>query len=230
MGVFLVIAVGAAILVFKPSVSPVSEITYRQLNGEQRSATTDAAELIRDDSYRGLQDPAAVSLIQENRISVNGAGAAETSAGGTAATVISVPKPSAAAVPDTTAVKPAAPRQPASSRPAASRPAAQAKPAVQGTASGTKPAGSAAPKRAYNDYWVQAGSFSTRERADGVKHTLDDKGIAAMVTNQEINGNTYYRVRVGPYSSQNEADYWLAMIKSIDGFQDSQIWESQSLR
>jgi DedD protein len=39
-----------------------------------------------------------------------------------------------------------------------------------------------------------------------------------------------YRVRIGPYTSQNEADYWLAMVKSIDGFEKSQVWETQSLR
>ena len=89
---------------------------------------------------------------------------------------------------------------------------------------------SSAPKKAFRDYWVQAGSYSTRERADGVKNSLSIKGISAIVSNQEINGNTFYRVRIGPYTPQNEADYWLAMVKSIDGFQDSQIWESQSFR
>ncbi|MDR2471524.1 MAG: SPOR domain-containing protein, partial [Treponema sp.] len=117
------------------------------------------------------------------------------------------------------AARPAEPApRPAPAAPA--KPAAPVKPAVSAPAS----------KKAYRDFWVQAGSFSTRERADGVKSTLDTKGIAAVITNQDINGSTYYRVRVGPYTSQNEADYWLAMIKSIDGFQNSQVWESQSYR
>jgi DedD protein len=37
-------------------------------------------------------------------------------------------------------------------------------------------------------------------------------------------------VRVGPYTSQNEADYWLALIKSIDGFGESQIWQNNAFR
>ncbi|MDR2049446.1 MAG: SPOR domain-containing protein, partial [Treponema sp.] len=126
------------------------------------------------------------------------------------------------AVPDTVseqpAIKPQSPQQ-------VSQP-------VQRTPIPAKPAASVVPppKKTYNDFWVQAGSFSTRERADGVKKTLDEKGIAAIITNQQINGQSFYRVRIGPYTSHNEADYWLAMIKSIDGFEGSQVWESQSKR
>ena len=208
------IAVSAAILVFRPNAAAVTTPEVSSLN-TNRSATADTSALLRDDTFRGLQDPAAASPIQENYINPNGgSGTAADDKAEAAKTVISVPKPSTAAVPD---VKPA---------PAVAKPAAQAKPAVAAAASVPAPQ----PKKAQRDYWVQAGSFSTRERADGVKSTLGTKGLSAIVTNQDINGNTYYRVRVGPYSSQNEADYWLAMIKSIDGFQESQIWESQSFR
>ncbi|MDR2312979.1 MAG: SPOR domain-containing protein [Spirochaetaceae bacterium] len=236
VGVFLVIVVSAAILIFSPRASAVPEISYRAIDAEtpqhNRSATTDPANIVKDDTYMGLQDPASASPIQESRIYINGSEggaepAADTAGGaGAAKTVINIPRPAAPAVPS------------ASSRPA---PAASARPATGGRAAAgsqtgpSQPAKTAvpaapAPKKQYRDFWVQAGSFSTRERADGVKHTLDNKGISAIVTNQEINGNTYYRVRVGPYTSQNEADYWLAMIKSIDGFHDSQVWESQALR
>ncbi|MDR2661807.1 MAG: SPOR domain-containing protein, partial [Treponema sp.] len=199
------VVISAALLVFRPGGAQETSMSYRQINGEPgRSATTDPAELIRDDSFRGLQNPDAVSPIY----STNGesAGAAQTpeQAGETgAATVISVPKPTAAAVP----TAPAKPAAPAPVKPKAAAPAPKAE----------TPAPAAAPRQRYRDFWVQAGSFSTRERADGVKHILDDKGISAVITNQDINGNTYYRVRIGPYTSQNEADYWLAMIKSIDG-------------
>jgi len=215
--VVLVIVVSVAILIFRPGAVPVPTSDVSSLNNNlNRSATTDPSELVRDDTYRGLQNPAAISPIQENHINIYGDSGMTVDSKGDAATtrtVISVPKPSTAAVPDV--------------KPAPAKPAVQAKaPPVQ-----EKPAAvSTAPKKAQRDYWVQAGSFSTRERADGVKSSLGTKGISAIVTNQEINGSTYYRVRIGPYSTQNEADYWLAMIKSIDGFQESQIWESQSYR
>lgn len=84
-----------------------------------------------------------------------------------------------------------------------------------------------APKAVYSTFWVQTGSFSTSSRADGVKETLASKGITSVVENRALDGKTYYRVRVGPYTSQNEADYWLALIKTIDGFEESQVWRSQ---
>ena len=199
------IVFSAAILIFRPGAesTPVVSTNNPDYN---RSVSTDPSQMARDNSLRGLQDPADTSPIQENYITESGAAAPGT-------TVISVPKPSTAAVPD---VKPAA------------KPAVKNKTESDGAKQTA--AAASAPKKSYRDYWVQAGSFSTRERADGVKNTLNTKGISAIVSNQEINGNTYYRVRIGPYTSQNEADYWLAMVKSIDGFQDSQIWESQSFR
>ncbi|MDR0402118.1 MAG: SPOR domain-containing protein [Treponema sp.] len=223
VGVFLVIVVGAAILVFSAK-EPAAVAQSRYLPGTaggsySRSATTDVSSLLDSEELRGLQDPQAASPIQENIIALGNENPADENQ-----TVISVSRPQAVAVPDTVseqpAVKPQSPRQ-------VSLPVEKvsAKPAA-------KPAASAvlSPKKIYNDFWVQAGSFSTRERADGVKKNLDDKGVAALITNQQINDQTFYRVRVGPYTSRNEADYWLAMIKSIDGFEDSQIWESQSRR
>jgi DedD protein len=221
VGVFLVIVVGAAILVFSAK-EPGGVAENRYVPGNagsySRSATTDASSLLGAEELRGLQDPQAASPIQENIITLG-----NESPGAEDRTVISVTRPQAAAVPDTVseqpAIKPQSPRQP--SQPAQRTPVS-AKPEP-------KPAASVA-KKTFNDFWVQAGSFSTRERADGVKKNLDNKGIAAIITNQQINDQTFYRVRIGPYTSRGEADYWLAMIKSIDGFETSQVWESQSKR
>jgi DedD protein len=84
--------------------------------------------------------------------------------------------------------------------------------------------------KTYNDYWVQAGSFAAKARAEDVKETLASKGITSIIENRDVNGATYFRVRIGPYTSQTEADYWLSLIKSINGFEDSQIWQSRSVR
>ncbi len=108
----------------------------------------------------------------------------------------------------------------ASVKPAASSPPAAAPAAVQ--------APKAAPAKIYDDYWVQTGSFSTKARADSVKENLAAKGINSVIEVRDVNSKTWYRVRVGPYTSQNEAEYWLSLIKSINGFEESQIWRSQS--
>jgi DedD protein len=78
-----------------------------------------------------------------------------------------------------------------------------------------------------NNYWVQTGAFSTKVRAEGAKESLASKGIISSIDNRDIDGKTWYRVRVGPDMSENEAKYWLALVKSIDGFTDSQIRQTQ---
>jgi DedD protein len=77
---------------------------------------------------------------------------------------------------------------------------------------------------------VQTGAFSTITSAEGVKETLASKGITSIIENGNIDGKTLFRVRVGPYISRNEANYWLALIKSIDGFEDSQVRTAENLR
>ncbi|MDR2480452.1 MAG: SPOR domain-containing protein [Treponema sp.] len=141
-------------------------------------------------------------------------------------TVITVAKPSAVAVPETSAprvsrpvVRPSAPV----TAPPAPKPAVKPAP--------VKPVEKpAADTQYYNDYWVQTGAFSTKVRAEGAKETLARKGITSIIENREINGKVWYRVRVGPYTSENEAHYWLALVKSIDGFTESQVRQSKTLR
>jgi len=145
---------------------------------------------------------------------------------------LTVPVPQTAAVPDT----PTPVTQPRKPAPARQTPVAQAAPAKQPAAKpapkeAAKPAAKpAAEQKTYNNYWVQTGAFSTKIRAEGAKDSLASKGITSIIDNRDIDGKTWYRVRVGPYTSENEANYWLALVKSIDGFADSQVRLSQVLR
>jgi DedD protein len=84
--------------------------------------------------------------------------------------------------------------------------------------------------RANDNFWVQAGSFSTQIRAEDVRETLSAKGITAIIENRDINGQNFFRVRIGPYTSKNEADYWLTIIQNINGFEGSQIWQTRTER
>ncbi|MDR1804576.1 MAG: SPOR domain-containing protein [Treponema sp.] len=110
----------------------------------------------------------------------------------------------------------------------ASRPA-QTAPTQTTTVALTQPV-STAQTRAIDDFWVQTGAFSTVASAEGVKETLATKGITSIIENGNIDGKSLFRVRVGPYTSRNEANYWLALIKSIDGFEDSQVRTTENLR
>jgi DedD protein len=223
VGIFLTFTIGAAILVFSPKNNPApAVISYANPVPERTPpapepppVSVDPVDLVRrEGGVPGLQTPPD-------------------------GTVISVPRPSTAAVPDATAPaapvrtapapQPAASPQP-TSPPAAPRPAAQAptQPAPRPAAQPARPA--AQTTRVYTDYWVQTGAFSTAVRAEGVKNELAGKGITSIVDNREVDGRTLFRVRVGPYTSQTEANYWLSLIKSINGFENSQIRQTQVRR
>jgi len=145
-------------------------------------------------------------------------------------TTISIPAPRTAAVPDvvvipdrrTARTKPVAEapkevKQQAVTKPAAAKPAA-AKPAAE------------KPKTVKtfdsSNFWIQTGAFTTMKYAEGAKDYLAARGITSIIEDPVINGKTWYRVRVGPYTTRDEANYWLALVKSIDGFSASQVWET----
>ncbi|MDR3020774.1 MAG: SPOR domain-containing protein [Treponema sp.] len=138
---------------------------------------------------------------------------------------IQIPRPTTAAVPDTPAATAPAVTTPVTARPV---PAPQpARPAASSTAA-TRPAPAAsarpaAPARTVNDFWVQTGAFSAIVRAEDAKELLASKGLTSIIENREVNGRTWYRVRLGPYTSEKEANYWLALVKNIDGFGESQV-------
>jgi DedD protein len=265
VGVFLVIVVSAAILIFTPKTTGtgttlsaarpipagaagtlpppeqgvVQPPEIVQADPERlQPATVDAADMVRNpDGIQGMQPPPQATAVQENHFYINGENpggevAVEKNNGDDAArVVISVPKPRTVAVPDTPpeSAGRSAPRQAAP----AGRSAAGAAPSPK-TSAPAKPAASKPAARpatpTYDSYWVQTGAFTAKVRAEGVKDTLSSKGISSIIENREVDGKTWYRVRVGPYTSENEASYWLALVKSIDGFADSQIRMTRSLR
>ena len=282
VGIFLVIAIGAAILIFSPrSGAPSNAVVMERSNqgtypppaaeenipvypritdpsaGFQIPATPDPAY-----QYQFPQDPSgsvsgapASTAIQENNFYINGetqrqpyyTGRTETRNNERTVTprvVISVPRPEGAKIPALPETAPAASKPAPASKPAVStaKPAAasSAKSGAARQGAPAKPASTAKPAAAstpiargpgtYDAYWVQAGSFSTKVHADGVKETLASKGITSIIENRDLDGKTFYRVRIGPYTSQNEADYWLALIQTLDGFEGSQVWKSQAQR
>ena len=266
VGVFLVIAIGAAILVFGSGNNAGGMVSTRPIppGSLVNAAIAFPAEQIQPVLPNEEDNPVQVSAnnpditvnsANENNIesgavnsgsaygngSANGSGSAAAVSSAVSnyqdppkdsSTVISVTRPSTAAVPD---VPPSNRQVPAAQNPARTTAAASASaPPASAPKTGTvQTAASTAARpvpRTYDDFWVQTGSFTTVAGAEGVKNTLTEKGIASIIENRVLDGTTYYRVRVGPYTSRNEADYWLSLIKSIKGFEDSQIWQSQSTR
>jgi DedD protein len=56
---------------------------------------------------------------------------------------------------------------------------------------------------------------------------LNAKSINSSIENREVNGTLWYRVRVGPYTSEDEAVYWQKLIVTIEGCENSQVWQNQ---
>jgi DedD protein len=152
-------------------------------------------------------------------------------------TTITIPAPRSVAVPDTPvgtarqAIRPSPlqsaaslssndTKQPVAEKPAAEKPAA-AKPAAVASKTTAK-------THDNSDFWIQTGAFSTMKYAEGAKDYLEARGIKSIIEDPVINGKTWYRVRVGPYTTRDEANYWLALVKSIDGFAASQVWETDA--
>jgi DedD protein len=208
--------------------------------------------------FQSLQSPpVSASALQENRFYINNDSTQplliERQEGGNTRVVINVPRPEAAAVPgappvsqpsSAPAARPATGTQTNRNTTASGKSAGSGSNTAQRTAAApartTAPAARPAPQarqsgNAYSAFWVQTGSFPTRTQADKAKEILAAKGLTAVIENGNVRGETWYRVRVGPYTSQNEADYWLSLIKSINGkphidLASSIVWKSNASR
>ena len=90
-----------------------------------------------------------------------------------------------------------------------------------------KPVVKAAPKPAVKvnvtEYWIQTGSFTSLSSAENAKQLLVLKGFSPSVQTKTVNSQTYFRVRLGPYTSKEEADKFLNWVKGIDSFTESYV-------
>jgi cell division septation protein DedD len=87
----------------------------------------------------------------------------------------------------------------------------------------TKPTVQARAPRKTPDYWIQTGSYKSQSKAEELVGMLESKGLGSRVFSYASNGDTYYRVRVGPYSNKGEADKFLALVKQVQGLESSFI-------
>ena len=74
-------------------------------------------------------------------------------------------------------------------------------------------------------YWVQCAAYTSKKTADQARSKLDENRIPAEVfTYQDAKKNLFYRVRVGPYTTKSEAEYWKNRISQIDLFKTAQSY------
>ena len=68
-------------------------------------------------------------------------------------------------------------------------------------------------------YWVQVASYSNKKGAENARSVLDSNKIPADVfTYVDNKENMFFRVRVGPYTTKSEAEYWRSKINNINEF------------
>lgn len=112
------------------------------------------------------------------------------------------PSPDAAAsasvpgAPPPSSTTPATP--PVATAPAASTPGVPGAAPSVATAPATSPA-AVDPPSDKSAFLLQAGAFKGQEDAEGMKAKLALIGFEARIVTAEVNGVTFYRVRVGPY-------------------------------
>jgi len=236
-GIFLVIAIGAAIVFTpqEPAVTPTAVVIYPAPGGAAINVTPPAPHAWQPPPV--IIHPAPVDPVELVRIPVDGLGLQPPSAGvgqpgefvaaePAAPRVITVPRPTAAAIPAAPATPPPTAPAPAPA-PVAARPAPPpaARPAPPPAAAQPAPP-RPAPVSVQNDYWVQAGSFSTLANAEKARDALTHLGITSIIENRTVGNANWFRVRVGPYPSQDEADYWRYLIRAISGFEQSMVWQT----
>ncbi len=80
------------------------------------------------------------------------------------------------------------------------------------------------------EYWIQLIASPSKDRVEYAQDLLADYSLGGRVTTRDVNGELYYRLRVGPYENQQEADKFLTWIRDIDGFEEAYISEEYPLR
>ena len=100
------------------------------------------------------------------------------------------------------------------------KPASQPKVAAQ-----PAPAAKVEPKK--TQFWVQVAAYSNKKGAESARSVLDENKIPSDIfTYRDNKDKLYYRVRVGPYTTKSEAEYWrtkIVKIKEIDNANDSYV-------
>ena len=73
--------------------------------------------------------------------------------------------------------------------------------------------------KAVTRFWVQVAAYSNKKSAENARSVLDNNKIPADIFTYEDNkSRLFYRVRVGPYTTKSEAEYWKAKIEKISDF------------
>ncbi len=215
----LALALGVALYITKAPVPFVNKVP-------QRTAEQDTAEAERNRSW----DPNAPLGGKAARAAAAAASGAAVLAPAASPPVAVLPPPAVAPVVAPVVASVAAAASAAAARPQARDPAAilagAGIPSAQSQSPAPGPAATTAARPAAAEvfmFFVQAGAYTRADDAEQQRARLGLLGQAAKVTEREQAGRTVYRVRMGPYSSREEAD-------GVQGKLQEQSIEAQIVR
>ncbi|MCR4790285.1 MAG: SPOR domain-containing protein [Treponemataceae bacterium] len=78
-------------------------------------------------------------------------------------------------------------------------------------------------------FWIQASAYSSKKNAEEARSALNAEKIPSEIfTYTDAKGKLFYRVRVGPYSTKTEAEYWQTRIKAMEKFADANCYITDS--
>lgn len=78
-------------------------------------------------------------------------------------------------------------------------------------------------------FWIQAASYGSKKNAEEAREALSNEKIASEIfTFTDEKGKLFYRVRVGPYTTKSEAEYWQTRISLIDKFSSTKTYITNS--
>ena len=87
------------------------------------------------------------------------------------------------------------------------------------------------PAKLITQYWVQVAAYSNKKGAENARSILDENRIPSDIfTYKDNKGNLFYRVRVGPYTTKSEAEYWRTRINKIDEFSKAESYVTSTTK
>ena len=87
------------------------------------------------------------------------------------------------------------------------------------------PASAKAAPAAPSKFWVQVAAYSNKKGAETARQALGTNQIQADIfTYKDNKDNLFYRVRVGPYTTKSEAEYWRQKITKISDFANAKSY------
>ena len=85
------------------------------------------------------------------------------------------------------------------------------------------PTPSSARDRRVAHYWIQLFSSNRLESTQRAEIELEKYQIEGVVSQKQINGKDYYRLRVGPFLTSGEAEKFIGWFQNSDQFVDSYV-------